>query len=273
MSLTQPLTGKHAIVTGAGGGMGRSHALRLARLGADVVVMDRDLEVSRRYGEELTAGSVMAEIEALGRQSLGLEVDLSDPVLASNAIDRAVEAFGPVDVLVNNAGGAISPIGRSQASVSPPDDIELLWRVNMLTTVNCCRAVAPHLTRPGASVINIATGGVDIDTINGSNAIYSAVKAAVVRLTRSLAVELGPSGVRVNSIAPGLIETARIRAMAAERSLGTPEQVAGIPLRRFGTAEDVSAVVEFLATDLSAYVTGECIRVTGGSGLVMAMGT
>ena len=273
MSLSQPLAGKHAIVTGGGGGMGRSHALRLARLGADVVVMDRDLEVSRRYGEELTAASVMAEIEALGRRSLGVQADLSDPAHAADAVDRAVETFGPIDVLVNNAGGAITPIERSQASVSPPDDIELLWRANMLTTVNCCRAAASYLTRPGASVINIATGGVDIDPVNGSNAIYAAVKAAVVRFTRSLAVELGPSGVRANSIAPGLIETARIKAMAVERALGTPEQVAGIPLRRFGTTEDVSAVVEFLATDLSAYVTGECIRVTGGTELVMAMGS
>lgn len=273
MSSTPPLAGRHAIVTGAGGGMGRQHALRLAHLGADVVVLDRDLEAWRRYGENVAHGSVAAEIEAMGRRSIGVEVDLSDPARATDAIDLAVDAFGMIDVLVNNAGGAVTPIDRSQASISTPEDTELLWRANMLTTLNCCRAATPHLNRPGASVINIATGGVDIDTVNGSNAVYAALKAAVVRYTRSLAVELGPSGVRANSIAPGLIETARIKTLAAERGLGTPGQIAGIPLRRFGKPEDISSVVEFLATDMSAYVTGECIRVTGGSELVMALGS
>ncbi|MEO5665882.1 MAG: SDR family NAD(P)-dependent oxidoreductase [Nocardioides sp.] len=273
MNAAQPLAGRHAIVTGAGGGMGRAHALRLARLGADVVVVDRDLDAWRRWDEDVTAGSVVAEIEALGRRSIGVEADLSDQAGAEEAMARAVDAFGSIDVIVNNAGGAITPIGRSQASISTSDDIEVLWRANMLTTVNCCRAAAPHLTRPGASVVNIATGGVDIDTVTGSNAVYASVKAAVVRYTRSLAVELGPSGIRANCISPGLIETARIKALAAERGLGTPEQVAGVPLRRFGTTDDVAGVVEFLATDLSGYVTGECIRVTGGTELVMAMGS
>lgn len=273
MSDSQPLIGRHAVVTGAGGGMGRAHALRLARLGADVVVVDRDLAAWRRWNEDVTAGSVVAEIESLGRRSTGVEADLSDPAQADAAIARAVESFGSIDVLVNNAGGAITPIGRSQASISSVEDTEQLWRANMLTTVNCCRAAAPHLTRPGASIINIATGGVDIDTSSGSNAVYASVKAAVVRYTRSLAVELGPSGIRANSISPGLIETARIKALAAERGLGTPEQIAGVPLRRFGTTADVAGVVEFLATDLSGYVTGECIRVTGGTELVMAMGS
>lgn len=273
MDSSLPLAGRHAVVTGAGGGMGRAHAVRLARLGADVTVLDRDLDVWKRWDEDVVGGSVAAEIESLGRRAIGVEADLSEPAGADEAIARAVESFGSIDVIVNNAGGAITPIARSHASTSTPEDVDLLWRANVLTTVNCCRAAAPHLTRPGASIINVATGGVDIDTVGAPNAMYAAVKASVVRYTRSLAVELGPEGIRANTISPGLIETARIKALAAERGLGTPEQIASIPLRRFGRPEDVSAIVEFLATDLSAYVTGECIRVTGGTELVMAMGS
>src|SRR5258708_23058005 len=134
--------------------------------------------------------------------------------------------------------------------------------------VACCQDAAPDLRKQGGAVVNIATYGVDRTLASGRLAMYSAAKAAVLRYTQSLAVELGPDGVRVNCISPGIIESARVKALAAARNLGTEAQARANPLRRLGTPEDRAGALAFLVTDLSRYVTGECIRVSGGATLV-----
>jgi NAD(P)-dependent dehydrogenase (short-subunit alcohol dehydrogenase family) len=155
------LKGKVAIVTGGSGGIGRAYALRLALLGADVAIIDIDLAVAGRYGEALTAASVMEEVKALGGRSIGVEADLSQQKQAVDAIEKVAKELGRIDILVNNAGGAITPIDRSRSSDTPFEDTEKLFAVNFYTMVHCCQAAAPHLRKQGGAVVNIATTGVD----------------------------------------------------------------------------------------------------------------
>jgi NAD(P)-dependent dehydrogenase (short-subunit alcohol dehydrogenase family) len=263
------LTGKRAIVTGGAGGMGRNFALRLAACGADVAIFDIDLDVAKQWGEELTAPTVVDEIRGAGVDGLAVQVDLTDAAATQRAVQEVVAKWSKIDVLVNVAGGAITPFDQSSPTGTSDEDAHRVVALNLMTTLNTCRAAAPHLRRPGASVINISTIGVEKEIVGGKLALYAAAKAAVVRYTRSLAVELGPEGIRVNSVAPGLIETARIRAVAATRpQMAGDDPAATIPLRRAGSPDDVAGVVEFLASDLSAYVTGDNIRAGGGIHLI-----
>jgi 3-oxoacyl-[acyl-carrier protein] reductase len=263
------LAQRRAVVTGGAGGMGRAHALRLARLGADVAILDLDLDVAKRWDEELTAPTVAEEIKALGVESMAIEVDITDAAATDAAIATIVSEWSAIDILVNNAGGAITPYDRSTATTTSEEDVHRVVDLNLVGTVNMCRAAAPHMRRPGGSIINIATIGVDVEAGQGHLALYAAAKAGVVRYTRSLAVELGPEGIRANCVSPGLIMTARIQALAASRpGAGGVDQSDTIPLRRTGTPDDVAAVVEFLAGELAGYVTGETIRAGGGIHLV-----
>lgn len=262
------LSGKLAIVTGGAGGMGRAHALRLAALGADVAIIDIDLEIATRYAEKLTADTVQEEIEALGVQAISISADLSVEAEARDAVDKIATVFGRIDILVNNAGGAITSIERSSATTSSGEDRAVLFAANFETTVNMCQACAPFLKRKGGAIVNISTIGAFADDLRGRLAMYGAAKAAVEKYSRSLAVELGPYNVRVNCIAPGLIETPRVKALAESRNIATEEQARAIPLRRLGQIEDVVGVMEFLVSENAAYVTGESIKVAGGHTLV-----
>jgi 3-oxoacyl-[acyl-carrier protein] reductase len=179
--------------------------------------------------------------------------------------------LGQIDILVNNAGGAITPIDRSRASESPLEDTEKVFAANFYSMVHCCQAAVPAMQRQGGAIVNVATNGVDRTPSSGRLAMYNSAKAAVIRYTQTLAVELGPDGIRVNCISPGIIESARIKALAAARNLGTQAHADLTPMRRLGTPEDCAGVLEFLVTDLSRYVTGECIRVSGGATLVSAV--
>ncbi len=267
--MERTFAGKRAIVTGGAGGMGRSHARRLARLGADVAIFDIDLNVASRWNEQLEADTIADEIRGFGVDCIAVEVDLTSATATQAAIDQVVAAWPVIDILVNNAGGALTPYDRSAPTVTTDDDARRVVDLNLMSTVNCCRSVAPHLRRPGASIINIATLGVETEIIGGRLALYSAAKAAVVRYTRSLAVELGPEGIRANALSPGLIETARIKALETSRpGMAGEDPTSTIPLRRVGVPDDVSAVVEFLASDLAGYVTGDHIKVGGGIDLI-----
>lgn len=264
---TRRLEGKVAIVTGAAGGMGRGYALHLARLGADVAIFDKDLDAGKRYGE-LTADSVAQEIRDIGQRVVAVEADLSKRSEVDAAVEQVSRELGAIDILVNNAGGSITPSHRSRASVIPDEDIELLIGANFLSAVYCCQAVVPLIARPGGAIVNIVTGGVWLTDSTGQGSVYSAAKAALLTYTQHLAVEVGPVGIRANCIAPGQILTPRVAAAAAERGIGTPDQVKSVPLRRFGQVDDMVGAVEFLASDMSKYITGECINVSGGLGLI-----
>ncbi|MGE0829926.1 MAG: SDR family NAD(P)-dependent oxidoreductase [Hyphomonadaceae bacterium] len=263
------LEGKAAIVTGAARGMGRAIALRLARAGADVAIADIDLNGAKAWGEELEADSVAGEIQKIGRRAIGVEGDLSQRAAADALIAKAVAAFGRLDILVNCAGGAITPMETSFASITPDADMEKLFGANYRSAVYCCQAATPHLRKAGAgaAIVNISSGAGNSAAPNGSLAHYVASKHALTTYTRSLAGELGPEGIRVNAVAPGIIFTARVAKLAKERNLGTDEQLKSVPLRRWGFADDIAKVTEFLVSDMAGYVTGQCIAVNGGATL------
>ena len=260
------LEGKGAVVTGAARGLGRAYALRLARLGADVAVVDINLDAAAEFNEPLSAPSVHDEIRAMGRKSIGIQGDLSQRETVQRIFAEVMTEFGRIDVLVNNAGGAITPIERSTASVMPDEDIKAILDANMMSAIYCCQAAAPIMQAQGAGVIvNIATMAAMTVIGRGVLAHYGMAKAAVAQYTRYLAAELGPHGIRANCISPGPIQTSRVVAQAAARGIVRPDDARRIPLRRLGTTDDCANVLEFLATDLSSYVTGQCISVCGGS--------
>jgi 3-oxoacyl-[acyl-carrier protein] reductase len=259
------LDGQVAVVTGAGRGLGRGYALRLAGLGARVAIIDRDL---RSYAEfdaeaaEMTAESTAAEVRALGAEALEAEADVTDAASIAAAIGAVLDAWGRIDVLVCNAGGGST--GESHASRVDLEEFDLVVRRNLYGTVNTVVAAAPAMKAAGrGKIVTVSSQAGRQGSADGGYAHYGAAKAGIIGYTRYLAQDLGPSGITANCIAPGYIGTGRL--MVGFEAIGV-EKVAGqTALRRLGTVEDCARVVEFLATDLSDYVTGAVIPIDGGS--------
>ncbi len=269
------LAGKVAVITGGARGLGRGYALRLAGLGADIAIIDRNLAGGDVYEFERglkTADSVMAECEALGVRAIGLEADLTSRDATEKTIADIHDQMGRIDILVCNAGGGTVTFAdeRSEAELADQDggdistsgtpancDEETLLRVlniNLMTCMYSCMAVAPYMKEQGGKIVTVSsTAGIDAA---GGYHPYGTAKAAIIHYTRSLARELGPFNINVNCIAPGIIRTGRL----GDRSNLSQY----IPLRREGTIEDCARVVEFLTTDLSDYVTGKTIAIDGG---------
>lgn len=265
-SREKSLSGRVAVVTGAARGIGRACVLRLAAQGAHVVIADLDLQAARAYGETLDGDSVQDEAEKLGVQALSVELDLMREGGAAELVRQALARFGQIDILVNNAGGMVAPMETSRAATMSDADFRNIFELNLMTTVHCAQAAAvPMRARRRGSIVNIASmAGLDPSQRGGLLAHYGMAKTGAIQFTRFLASELGPEGVRVNAVAPGTIATARIRQLAASRGIGQDADIERIPLRRFGEAEDIAGVVQFLAGDDSAYVTGQCLSVCGG---------
>ncbi len=269
------LQGKVALVTGGARGLGRGYALRLAALGADIAIIDRNLKAADVYEFEkalLTADSVVAECEALGVKAIDLEADLTDRTATEAAIAEIAIKMGRIDIAVCNAGGGTVVFADERDSASGANDTqdlvttglpsdtpeEMLTRVldiNVKTCMYTCMAVAPYMKKQGGGKIVTVSSTAGVDARGGYHP-YGTSKAAIIHYTRALAQELGPFNINVNSIAPGIIRTGRL----GDRS----ERAKEIPLRREGTIEDCAKVVEFLATDLSDYVTGRTIIIDGG---------
>ncbi|CAA9258723.1 MAG: 3-oxoacyl-[acyl-carrier protein] reductase [uncultured Chloroflexi bacterium] len=264
--LPQKLRGKVAIVTGSARGLGRAYALRLARLGADVVVNDLDLRANREYDEDLTPGcvTVVDEIRTLDRRALGIEADVTDATQVQAMVDRTIKELGSVDVLVCNAGGALFR-GNSNASEMPMETFHKMMDLNLNGTIHACQAVAPQMkSQKSGKIVTVSSQAGLRSQGGGGGTPYAVAKAAIAHYTRKLADELGPHNVTVNCIAPGWILSSR--AVAGGRA--TPESRARleqeIALKRLGEPEDCAKVVEFLSTDLSDYVTGQIIPICGG---------
>jgi NAD(P)-dependent dehydrogenase (short-subunit alcohol dehydrogenase family) len=260
------LAGKVAVITGAGRGLGRAYALRLASLGADIVINDIRLDAAREFEEELTAETVMAECVALGVHSLGVEADVTNKVEVERIFEETLRAFGRVDILVTNAGGILRPAEQGQASTVPEDDWRFIMDVNLTSTVFCCQAAAvPMKEQQSGKIITVSSQAGVRGNSSGAVAHYCVAKAGIAQYTRLLAAELGPYNINVNCIAPGLILTSRANKQFNRNSPENVEKaIKNIPLRRMGEPEDCAKVVEFLATDLSDYVTGQVIPICGG---------
>jgi NAD(P)-dependent dehydrogenase (short-subunit alcohol dehydrogenase family) len=257
-----------AIVTGAARGLGAAIAGRLARDGADVVLLDVSAGVTAT-ADRLAGGAGGARGAADGRVAVGLVADVSDEMASAAAVERAVHTLGGVDVLVNNAG-----IGGSDTDVAGTSLAEFrrVLDVNLTGTFLMCRAVAAVMIGQGSGGVIVNMGSVFGQQGVAGGAGYCASKAGVALLTHSLALELAPHGIRANTIAPGNMATEmhwdELRSRAARSGTVFGEQVemvkAAIPLGRHGTGDDIAGTVAWLVSPDASYVTGQTIGVNGG---------
>ena len=270
MSLEIDLSGRVALVTGGSRGLGRADALTLARAGADVVVADilveSDDSAAAEYGplaQAAAAGGLVQtegtarEIEALGRRSLALKCDVTDPAEVGAAVERTVEELGSVDILVNNAG-TLDHLG--QIENQSPELWERDLRVNLTGAFNCSRAVWPHMKERGwGRIVNMASVA---GTLGGfGQASYSTTKAGLIGLTKTLALEGARHGITANAIVTGIIGTEAFH-------FGNPDMnermVKRTALRRAGEPDDIANAIAFLCSDLAGYITGVELNVSGG---------
>ncbi len=245
MANSQRLLGKIAIITGSGRGLGAATALRMAQEGANVMINDLQLEAA-----QTTAKAV----EALGVKAMVSQHDVSDHKQAQALVDETIKKFGRVDILVNNAG-----ITRdSMLHKLTEEKWDEVIRVNLKGPFNmgqaCAKAMMPNNYGKIVNLASIAWLG------NVGQTNYSASKAGVVGMTRTWALELARYQINVNAVAPGFIDTQMTQAIPAEIKEKFMQK---IPLKRFGKPEDIAAMVTFLCSDESNYLSGQCIQVDG----------
>jgi len=242
------LEGYAAIVTGGGQGIGRGIALALAAEGADVAVLD----VNRA-----AAGEVAAEVRAMGRRALALEVDVTDLARVEAATKEVVATLGRLDVLVNNVGWT----PNEPFADSGPETWTRIVAVNYLGTLNCTRAaLAVMVPARRGRIVSIASDAARVGTPR--EAVYAGAKAAVMGFSKSLAAEVARHGITVNVVSPATVDTPLLRGML------TPEQIdrreKANPMGRLGQPSDVAAAVVFFASPGAGYVTGQVLSVNGG---------
>lgn len=242
------LKGKVAVVTGSGRGIGKAIALKLAENGADIVINDIP-------GSDY-ADDTKKEIEALGVRAIVVRGDVRNQEDVEKLVDTTVKTFGRLDILVNNAG-----ITRDGLMIRmSEEDWDMVLDINLKGAFNCIKAaVRPMMKQRSGSIINIASVvGV---MGNAGQANYTASKAGLIGLTKTVAKEFSSRNIRANAVAPGFIESHMTDVLTDEVK---NKYFDAIPLSRFGTTEDVSKAVLFLASDLSSYITGQTINVDGG---------
>ena len=260
------LKGRVALITGAARAIGRSHALRLARLGADIVINDLNLESYKEFEEKITAPTVVDEVRALGVRGIGIEADVGKKPQVETMVEKVLDEFGHIDILINNAGGLAGDVMKSYASLAPEEDIRATLDRNLMGTIFCSQAVAgPMKQQRGGRIVNTSSQAALQAQAGGFYAHYGAAKAGVIAYTRYLAQELAPYGILVNCVIPAYVSTERLERKVFSLPGMKEQLVAQIPLGRMAVPEDISKVVEFFVTDLSDYVTGQCLSVCGGA--------
>jgi 3-oxoacyl-[acyl-carrier protein] reductase len=248
--------GKVAIVTGAARGIGKATALALAKQGAGVAIVDIQDEAGKQTA---------AEVQQLGVSTLAIATDVADPAQVNAMVGQVRQQLGRVDMLVNNAyiSGGYAPV---------PETTDEVWNrvlaVNLTGYFNCARAVSKvMMEQGGGTMVNLASGAGLRGSIS-AGVQYSASKAGIIGLTKGLAADLAPHGIRVNCVAPGVIDTG-LGAPGTGWTRAELERYAkrDVALGRFGQAEDIADVIVFLLSDASRFMTGEVIVVDGGASL------
>jgi len=243
------LAGKKAVITGADSGIGRAVALAYAREGADVLIAYLNEHEDARETERL--------VREAGREAVLVPGDLADPAHCRAIVAKAVEAFGRIDVLVNNAAFQMT---RTSLEEIPDDEWDRTFAVNISAMFHICKAAVKHM-RPGAAIIN--TTSINSDNPKPTLLAYATTKGAIANFTAGLAQLLADKGIRVNSVAPGPIWTPLIP------STMPPEEVAKfgqqVPMKRPGQPVEVAPVYVMLASDEASYISGARIPVTGGT--------
>jgi NAD(P)-dependent dehydrogenase (short-subunit alcohol dehydrogenase family) len=252
------LEGQVAIVTGSGRGIGRATALELAQLGADIVVAELD-----RAGAEGTA----AEVRKVGRRAIAVPTDVTKRADLASMVERARGELGRIDVLVNNAG-----IYRAAATLEVTEEHwDAVLTINARAVFFASQAVLPTMiAQKRGNIVSLASMAGKVGS--RANLPYNASKAAVISITKSLALAHAPDGIRVNCVCPGFVETDMWTQVSREQGavLGmtadefTRQRLATVPLGRMERPEDVASVIGFLASARSGYMTGQAINVTGG---------
>ena len=249
--MPQELEGKVALVTGGSKGIGRAIALALADAGADVALAARGAEALEK---------ARGEVEERGRRAIAVPTDVADEEQVRALVERTANELGGIDVLVNNAGAApfLSTVDSIRMS-----GFEKYFRINFMSAVFCTQAAAPHLLAKGgrANVINVASVAGTI--ASPGLTYYASAKAALINFTKTVAMEWASSGVRVNAIAPGWVETDMNEG--ARQSPEWHETIRSlIPMGRWAQAEEIASVALFLASDAASYMTGSVVVVDGG---------
>lgn len=252
------LTDKVVVVSGVGPGLGRSIAVRSARDGADVVLAART---------ESVLAEVAEEVEKAGRRALPVPTDITDPASASALAGAAIDAFGRVDVLVNNAFQAPPLDELVDADLAA---VRAGFETEVYAALRLVRLFAPTLRERQGSIVMV--GSVAVRRSRPSFGAYKMYKSSVIALAQTLSAELGPAGVRVNTVVPGTIWADALKGyfahLAAERGVPTQqiydETAAGLDLRRLPEPDEVANAVVFLASDLAWAITGQCLDVNSG---------
>ncbi len=266
------LAGKVAWVTGSSRGIGRVVADHLGRLGARVVVHGTTPTSTRQLDEADSLAAVAAEIaEAHGAEVLAVHGDLTSEAVVADLHAQIVERFGPVDILINNAGGDIGVRGVTAENAGKPlvndaveipmEDVRIILERNLMTCILVSRAVVPSMIERKRGWI-VTVGSIAGLSGHPREVIYATAKAAAHEYTRCLAAQLRPHGVNANVLAPGEIITARFKA---SRPTKEERMVREGPLTRYGWPEEVAKAVEFLVTEDGSYISGQVLRIDGGA--------
>ncbi len=246
--MSMDLTGRVAVVTGAGLGLGREISKRLAQNGAKVIANDV---------MEDNVKETVAQIKSEGNEAEYVIADISSWDDASSLIEKAVKAFGKVEILVNNAGVTRDMLMRDMKE----SDWDKVLDINLKGAFNCCKFATPHMVaQKYGKIVNLSSRA---HLGNPGQANYSSSKAGIIGLTKSMAMEFGRYNINVNAVAPGMINTEGVRGLAKYEAV-VERAVKITPLKRIGEPEDVANLIHFLVSDYSNYITGEIIHITGG---------